>query len=195
MSGAAAVVILVGRRRLRADRRWTRRFVYVVEGLILVTAGVDVVVGLALAHALPPMVALLTQVVLPIAVTVLLRRSARQSPRQPRPLAACWKCGVNVPLAQSDTWRAATRCIRSARSTSPGCSRSARCRSCGGCSCERGSLRSRRSNGFLVGLLGASAAIQPALAIVNDHGFVLASVRVDAVLLAVVAQRVLRGSP
>jgi hypothetical protein len=79
MSGAAAVVILVGRRRLRADRRWTRRLVYLVEGLILVTAGVDVVIGLALAHALPPMVALLTQVVLPIAVTVLLRRSAGQS--------------------------------------------------------------------------------------------------------------------
>jgi len=79
MSGAAAVVILVGRGRLRADRRWTRRFVYLVEGLILLFAAIDVVIGLALAHALPPMVALLTQVVLPIAVAVLLRRSARQS--------------------------------------------------------------------------------------------------------------------
>jgi hypothetical protein len=77
MSGASAIVVLVGRSRLRADRRWARRLVYLVEGLILLTAAVDVAIGLALAHALPPMVALLTQVVLPISVIALLRRSAR----------------------------------------------------------------------------------------------------------------------
>jgi hypothetical protein len=78
MSGVAAIVILIGRTRLRADRRWARRLVYLVEGVILVTAAVDTVIGLALADALPPMVALLTQVVLPIAVITLLRRSGRR---------------------------------------------------------------------------------------------------------------------
>jgi len=77
MSGASAVATLVGRTRLRADRGWARRLVYLVEGLILLTAAVDVAVALALAHALPPLVALLTQVALPIAVITLLRRSAR----------------------------------------------------------------------------------------------------------------------
>jgi hypothetical protein len=48
---------------------------------------------------------------------------------------------------------------------------------------------------LLVGLLGASAAIHAGLAIVNDHGFVLAVLfAIDAVLLALVARRVLRRS-
>jgi hypothetical protein len=78
ISGLSATLVLVGRSRLRADRRWARRLVDLVEGLILFTGAVDVAIGLALAHALPPLVALLTQVVLPIGVTALLRRSARQ---------------------------------------------------------------------------------------------------------------------
>ena len=78
MSGAAAVVILVGRIRLGVDRRWARRLVYLVEGFVLLTAAIDVAIGLALAHAFPPMVALLTQVALPIAVIALLRGSARR---------------------------------------------------------------------------------------------------------------------
>jgi hypothetical protein len=49
---------------------------------------------------------------------------------------------------------------------------------------------------LLVALLGASAAIHGGLAIVNDHGFVLAVLfAIDAVLLTFVARRVLRGSP
>src|SRR6267378_5820758 len=49
---------------------------------------------------------------------------------------------------------------------------------------------------LLVGLLGASAAIHAGLAIVNDHGFALAVLfAIDAVLLALVARRVLRRSP
>jgi hypothetical protein len=48
---------------------------------------------------------------------------------------------------------------------------------------------------LLVALLGASAAIHGGLAIVDDHGFVLSVLfAVDAVLLAFVARRVLRGS-
>ena len=77
MSGVSAAVILVGRARLGAERRWARRLIYFVEGLILLTAAVNVAIGLVLAHALPPIVALLSQVVLPISAIALLRRAAR----------------------------------------------------------------------------------------------------------------------
>jgi hypothetical protein len=75
MSATSAVVILVARVRLRADRRLARRLVYAVESLILLTAAIDTAISLALAHALLPMVTLLTQIALPISVIVLLRRS------------------------------------------------------------------------------------------------------------------------
>jgi hypothetical protein len=77
MSCAAAVVILVGRTRLGDNRRWVRRLIYLVEGTILLTAAVNIAIGLALAHSLPPAVALFTQAVLPLSVIVLLRWSAR----------------------------------------------------------------------------------------------------------------------
>jgi hypothetical protein len=80
MSAASTVVILVARIRLRADRTWARRLVYAVEGFILLTAAVDTAISLALAHALLPVVTLLTQVVLPISVIALLRQS--RSPRR-----------------------------------------------------------------------------------------------------------------
>ena len=80
ISGAAAVVILVARSRLRADRRWPRRLVYVVEGVTVALFTVDIALALALTHALPPVVALLTQLVLPVAVITLLRRSVRTTP-------------------------------------------------------------------------------------------------------------------
>lgn len=49
---------------------------------------------------------------------------------------------------------------------------------------------------LLVALLGASAAVHGGLAVVNDHGLVLSVLfAVDAVLLVIVARRVLRGSP
>lgn len=77
MSGMSALVILIARTRLRADRRWARRLVYVVEGLTLAAVTVDIALAVALTHAFPPVVALLTQLVLPISVVMLLRRSAR----------------------------------------------------------------------------------------------------------------------
>jgi hypothetical protein len=77
LSGVSAVVILVGRVRLGADRRWSRRLVYVVEGSTVAFFAVDIVLAAVLAQALPPVVALLTQLVLPISVAALLRRSAR----------------------------------------------------------------------------------------------------------------------
>lgn len=80
ISGAAAVVILVARSRLRAERRWPRRLISVIEGLIVALFTVDIALALALTHALPPVVALLTQLVLPVAVITLLRRSVRTTP-------------------------------------------------------------------------------------------------------------------
>jgi hypothetical protein len=80
LSGAAAAVILVGRARLRADRRWSRRLVYVVEVVTLVTLAIDTALAIALTGALPPAVALLTRLLLPLAVIVLLRRGARGRP-------------------------------------------------------------------------------------------------------------------
>lgn len=79
MSASSALVILFARIRLRADRTWARRLVYAVEGLILLTAAIDTAISLGLAHALLPMVTLLTQIALPITVIALLRRSSRSS--------------------------------------------------------------------------------------------------------------------
>jgi hypothetical protein len=77
MSGVAAAVILVARARLRGDRRWSRRVVHVVEVVTLVTLVIDTALAIALTGALPPAVAFLTRLVLPLSVIVLLRRAAR----------------------------------------------------------------------------------------------------------------------
>ena len=77
LSGSSAAVILVARVRLRADRRRIRRLVYLVEGLTVALFVVDLALAIALTHALPPVVAILTQLVLPVSVITLLRRSAR----------------------------------------------------------------------------------------------------------------------
>lgn len=81
LSAATAMTILVGRARLRTERRWSRRLLYVVQGVILGVQAIDVVLSLILAGALPPLVALLTQLVLPIAVIAVLRRSTRPAPQ------------------------------------------------------------------------------------------------------------------
>lgn len=94
MSGASAVVILVARTRLRADRTWARRLVYAVEGFTLALVAVDIGLALALTHALPPVVALLTQLVLPLGLIVLLRRSARMT-AAPTPNAATVEGGAS----------------------------------------------------------------------------------------------------
>jgi hypothetical protein len=86
LSGVAAVVILVARARLRADRRWPRRLVYVVEGLTVALMNVDVGLAIALTRALPPVLAIITQLVLPMAVITLLRRSARAGAAPSAPL-------------------------------------------------------------------------------------------------------------
>lgn len=77
LSGAAAATVLVARARLRADRSWTRRIVYAVEGLTLAVLALDTVLAIAIADALPLPVALLTRLLLPMSVIALLHRAAR----------------------------------------------------------------------------------------------------------------------
>ncbi len=73
LSGASALAVLVGRARLRPDRN--ARVVYAVEGVVLVTFAIDTALALFIAHAAPPVVAILTRFALPVAVIALLRRS------------------------------------------------------------------------------------------------------------------------
>ena len=75
MSGTAAAIALVARARLRADRSWTRRLVYGVEGFTLATLAIDTALAIAITGAYPPPVALLTRLVLPLSLVLLLRRT------------------------------------------------------------------------------------------------------------------------
>lgn len=93
LSGAAAAVLLLARARLRPDRRRSRRIVYVVEGLTIAPFVVDIGLALVLAHSLPPAVAILTQLVLPLAAITLLRRSARAASASLRSSVAA-ACGA-----------------------------------------------------------------------------------------------------
>ena len=77
LTGASAVAILVARARLRSERRRLRRAVYIVEGLIVTTFAIDTVLSLVVAHAAMPVLAVLAQFVLPVAVIGLLRHAAR----------------------------------------------------------------------------------------------------------------------
>jgi hypothetical protein len=77
LTGGSAVAILVARARMRGERRRLRRAVYVVEGLIVATFAVGTVLSLVLAHAAMPVLAVLSQFVLPVTVIGLLRRAAR----------------------------------------------------------------------------------------------------------------------
>jgi hypothetical protein len=77
LSLGAAVMILVARARLRADRRWSRRLVYGIEGFTLAFLALDLALAIALTGTPPPAVALLTRFVLPVSVIFLLRQSAR----------------------------------------------------------------------------------------------------------------------
>lgn len=90
MSGAVTAAILVARARLRADRSWTRRLVYGVEGVILAAFAIDAALAVALIGAYPPAVAFLTRLFVPISVILLLRDSARPrvAPAVPNTVAA-----------------------------------------------------------------------------------------------------------
>jgi hypothetical protein len=77
LSGGAALMLLVARARLRADRHWTCRLVYAVEGSTLAFLALDLALAIALTGTPPPAVALLTRFVLPVSVIYLVRQSAR----------------------------------------------------------------------------------------------------------------------
>jgi len=77
MSGAAAVLAIVASVRMRAGRSWTRRLVYGIEVVILVNLVIDLGLAVAITGHVPPIVALLTRFVLPLAVIGLLRASTR----------------------------------------------------------------------------------------------------------------------
>jgi len=77
VSAAVAVLVLVAGARLRADRSWMRRILYVVETVILVNLIIDLALAVVVTGHVPPIVALLTRFVLPLAVIGLLRASTR----------------------------------------------------------------------------------------------------------------------
>lgn len=77
ISGAAAALVLSARARLRSGLSLARRVVYGVEILILVSLVIDLALAVVVTGAVPPIVALLTRFVLPLAVIALLRLSAR----------------------------------------------------------------------------------------------------------------------
>jgi hypothetical protein len=87
LTAAMALTLLVARARLRADRRAAHRLVYIVEGLLIATLGIDTALAIGLTGAVPPPVAILTRFVVPLSVIALLRR-AGQPNTAVAPLAA-----------------------------------------------------------------------------------------------------------
>ena len=77
LSAAAAATLLVARARLRADRRWTERLVYIVEGVTVASLAIDTLLALLITGHAPPAVALLTRLVLPVTVVALISLAAR----------------------------------------------------------------------------------------------------------------------
>jgi hypothetical protein len=77
LSGVAAVSLLIARARLRTERAGTRRLIYFIEGFLLATLLIDALLAVLLIGALPPPVALLTRLVVPLSVIGLLRHVAR----------------------------------------------------------------------------------------------------------------------
>jgi F0F1-type ATP synthase assembly protein I len=77
LTAVPAATLLVARARLRRGRTWARRAVYGVEGVILAFFAVDTALAVIVTRGLPPIVAILTRLVLPVCVIALLRRSRR----------------------------------------------------------------------------------------------------------------------
>lgn len=92
LSAASAAALLVARARLRPDRRWMRRTVYVVEAAILLALALDTALALVVTRGTPPAVAILTRLVIPVAVIALIRRSDRSITGAVRP-AVAWDGG------------------------------------------------------------------------------------------------------
>lgn len=80
VTAAMALTLVVARARLRTDRRWTKRLVYIVEGLLVITLAIDTALAIGITGTVPPVVAVLTRCVLPLSVIALLRRASRPVP-------------------------------------------------------------------------------------------------------------------
>ena len=80
VTATMAAAIFVARARMRVDRRWTHRLVYIVEGVLVATLAIDTALAVAIVGAVPPAVAVLTRFVLPVSVIALLHRAARSAP-------------------------------------------------------------------------------------------------------------------
>jgi hypothetical protein len=77
VTATMALTLAVARARLGTDRRWTKRLVYIIEGVLLVTLAIDTAIAIGLTGTVPPVVAVLTRFVLPLSVIALLRRASR----------------------------------------------------------------------------------------------------------------------
>ena len=80
LTGIAALVVFIARARLGPARRRGRRALYLVEGAILLSFGVDVILTLLIARTSVPPVAVVTQFAIPVAVIWLLGRVSRGVP-------------------------------------------------------------------------------------------------------------------
>jgi hypothetical protein len=74
LSAVAAIALLVARVRLGPSRTGPRRVIRAIQLVVLVTLAIDVALGLLIAHAPPPAVAVLTRFLLPVAILALLER-------------------------------------------------------------------------------------------------------------------------
>jgi hypothetical protein len=95
VTAAMAGAIFVARARMRVDRRWAQRLVYVVEGVLVATLAIDTALAVAIIGAVPPAVAVLTRFVLPVSVIALLRRATRSAAALSAPATAAAAEGVS----------------------------------------------------------------------------------------------------
>ncbi|HET8569352.1 MAG TPA: hypothetical protein VFM93_10250 [Candidatus Limnocylindria bacterium] len=87
-SAAAAAALLVARANVGNERRWARRVLFVVEGALIATIAIDGALALLITRALPPATALVTRLLIPLAVIALLRRARAAAAAAPLAAAA-----------------------------------------------------------------------------------------------------------
>ena len=73
LSAVATVGVFAARARVGSPGAWPRRLLYVVEGVLIASIGIDTVFALFVTHVAPPLLAALTRFVVPLAVIALLR--------------------------------------------------------------------------------------------------------------------------
>ncbi len=77
ITAAAMAAVFAARGSLGGTGRWPRRVLYLVEGVLVASIGIDTAFALLVTHAAPPVLAVLTRFVLPLAVIALLRTKER----------------------------------------------------------------------------------------------------------------------